>query len=112
MEDTNAARAGRMSRDEPGLTDHVNGGPSRPGPMSLLDGLVERGLTQLNGSHADPEAQAEQPGHDRTHLFRSSRGDVSIRLLSFLDHLKVTRFCLVFLFLPEIYTPTLKRLIY
>lgn len=58
------------------LTDHVDGGPSRPRPGMLLDGVVESGLTQLNGSHTDPEAQAEQPGHDRTHLLRTSRGGV------------------------------------
>lgn len=44
--------------------------------MVLLDGVVESGLTQLNGSDADPEAQAEQPGHDRTHLLWTGRGGV------------------------------------
>lgn len=58
------------------LTDHVDGGPPRPRPRVLLDGVVESGLTQLNGSHTDPEAQAEQPGHDRTHLLRTSGGGV------------------------------------
>lgn len=57
-----------------GLTDHVDGGSSGPRPMMLLDGVVESGLTQLNGSHTDPEAQAEQPGHDRTHLLRTGSG--------------------------------------
>ncbi len=63
-------------KQERKLTDHVDGGSSRPRPMMLLDGVVERGLTQLNGSHTDPEAQAEQPGHDRTHLLRTGRGGV------------------------------------
>lgn len=40
-----------------------------PGPQTrVLDGVVESGLAQLNRRHADPEAQAEQPRHDRTHL--------------------------------------------
>lgn len=54
----------------------MDGGPPRPRPRVLLDGVVESGLTQLNGSHTDPEAQAEQPGHDRTHLLRTSGGGV------------------------------------
>lgn len=45
--------------------------------MMLLDGVVESGLTQVNGRHADPEAKVEQPGHDRTHLLRTSRSQVS-----------------------------------
>lgn len=36
----------------------------------LLDGVVESGLTELNSRHTDPEAQAEQPRHDRTHLLK------------------------------------------
>ena len=59
----------RVSAEE--LTDHVDGGSPGPHPMMLLDGFVESGLTQLNGSHTDPEAQAEQPRHDRTHLLRT-----------------------------------------
>lgn len=51
--------------------------------MMLLDGVVESGLTQLNGSHTDPEAQAEQPGHDRTHLLRTDRGGVNAKYIMF-----------------------------
>lgn len=54
----------------------MDGGSSRPRPMMLLNGVVESGLTELNGSHTDPEAQAEQPGHDRTHLLRTDIGVV------------------------------------
>lgn len=50
------------------LTNHVYGGAPRPGPGMLRDGVIESGLTQLNGSDTEPEAQAEQPRHDRTHL--------------------------------------------
>lgn len=53
-----------------GLTDHVDGGPSGPHTRMLLDGVVESGLTELNSRHTDPEAQAEQPRHDRTHLLK------------------------------------------
>lgn len=66
-----------------GLTDHVDGGSSGPRPMMLLDGVVESGLTQLNGSHTDPEAQAEQPGHDRTHLLRTGSGRVNTKYIMF-----------------------------
>lgn len=59
------------------LTNHMNCGPPRPCPRMLLDGVVESGLTQLDGSHTDPEAQAEQPGHDRTHLLRTSRAGIN-----------------------------------
>lgn len=55
--------------------NHMNCGPPRPCPRMLLDGVVESGLTQLDGSHTDPEAQAEQPGHDRTHLLRTGRAE-------------------------------------
>lgn len=51
--------------------------------MMLLDGVIESGLTQLNGSHTDPEAQAEQPGHDRTHLLRTGRGGVKAKDIMF-----------------------------
>lgn len=61
----------------------MNGGSFRPRPMMLLDGVVESGLTQLNGSHTDPEAQAEQPGHDRTHLLRTSKGGVNTKYIMF-----------------------------
>ena len=47
--------------------------------MMLLDGVIESGLTLLNDSHADPEAQAEQPGHDRTHLLMTGRGGVKAK---------------------------------
>lgn len=66
-----------------GLTNHVNCGPPRPRPRMLLDGVIESGLTQLDGSHADPEAQAEQPGHDRTHLLRTSRTGVNPQCITF-----------------------------
>lgn len=49
----------------------------------LLDGVVESGLTQLNGSHTDPEAQAEQPGHDRTHRLKSGKGGVKAKYIMF-----------------------------
>lgn len=55
-------------RNQRRLTDHVDGGSSGPQTRVLLDGVVESGLAQLNRRHADPEAQAEQPRHDRTHL--------------------------------------------
>lgn len=55
-------------RNQGRLTDHVDGGPSGPQTRVLLDGVVERGLAQLKRRHADPEAQAEQPRHDGTHL--------------------------------------------
>lgn len=61
----------------------MDGGSSGPRPMMLLDGVVESGLTQLNGSHTDPEAQAEQPGHDRTHLLRTGRGGVKAEYIMF-----------------------------
>lgn len=51
--------------------DHVYGGAPRPRPGMLWDGVIESGLTQLNGSDTEPEAQAEQPRHDRTHLLSS-----------------------------------------
>lgn len=54
----------------------MNCGPAGPRPRMLLDGVVEGGLAQLDGRYADPEAQAEQPGHDRTHLLRTSRGGI------------------------------------
>ena len=57
----------------------MNRGSSRPRPMMLLDGVIESGLTLLNDSHADPEAQAEQPGHDRTHLLTTGRGGVKTK---------------------------------
>lgn len=66
----------RKKKPSEGLTDHVDGGSSRPHPWMLLDGVVESGLTQLNGRHTDPEAQAEQPRHDRTHLLKTGRGGV------------------------------------
>lgn len=69
-------RGGEGGKAPEGLTNHVDGGSPRPHSMMLLDGVVESGLTQLNGSHTDPEAQAEQPRHDRTHLLRTSRGGV------------------------------------
>lgn len=69
-------RGGEGGKAPEGLTDHVDGGSPRPHSMMLLDGVVESRLTQLNGSHTDPEAQAEQPRHDRTHLLRTSRGGV------------------------------------
>lgn len=47
-------------------------GSTRPRARMLLDGVIESSLTQLDGSQTDPEAQAEQPGHDRTHLLRTS----------------------------------------
>lgn len=65
------------SRAAEGLTNHVNGGSARPRPRTLLDGVVESGLAQLDGSQTEPEAQAEQPGHDRTHLLRTSKGAVN-----------------------------------
>lgn len=46
----------------------MDGGSAGPQTRVLLDGVVESGLAQLNCRHADPEAQAEQPRHDRTHL--------------------------------------------
>lgn len=55
-------------RNQRRLTDHVDGGSSGPQTRVLLDGVVESGLAQLNRRHADPEAQAEQPRHDSTHL--------------------------------------------
>lgn len=67
---------GREKKPSEGLTDHVDCGSSRPHPRMLLDGVVESGLTQLNGRHTDPEAQAEQPRHDRTHLLKTGRGGV------------------------------------
>lgn len=51
----------------------------------LLDGVVESGLTQLNGRHTDPEAQAEQPRHDRTHLLKTGRGGVKKKYIMFLN---------------------------
>lgn len=65
-------RAGEAGRKKTwgGLTDHVDGGPSGPHTRMLLDGVVESGLTELNSRHTDPEAQAEQPRHDRTHLLK------------------------------------------
>lgn len=53
--------------------DHVYGGAPRPGPGMLRDGVIESGLTQLNGSDTEPEAQAEQPRHDRTHLSKPTK---------------------------------------
>lgn len=69
------SRATRKTSE--GLTNHVDGGSPGPHPVVLLDGVVEGGLTQLNSSHTDPEAQAEQPRHDRTHLLKSGRGGVT-----------------------------------
>ena len=60
-----------------GLTDGVDADPARSGAMLLLDGVVEGALTELNRSHTDPETQAEEPGHDRTHLLRTSRAAVN-----------------------------------
>jgi len=66
-----------------GLTDHMNCGSAWPRPRILLNGVVESGLTQLHGSHTDPEAQAEQPGHDRTHLLSTSRGGINSQYIMF-----------------------------
>lgn len=48
----------------------MDGGSAGPRPEMLRDGVGEGGLAQMDGRHADPKAQAEQPGHDWTHLFR------------------------------------------
>lgn len=65
-----AGEGGKKKKNLRGLTDHVDGGPSGPHTRMLLDGVVESGLTELNSRHTDPEAQAEQPRHDRTHLLK------------------------------------------
>lgn len=71
------------TRAAEGLTNHVNGGSARPRPRTLLDGVVESGLAQLDGRQTEPEAQAEQPGHDRTHLLRTGKGAVNIVFSTF-----------------------------
>lgn len=71
------------TRATEGLTDHVHCGSARPRPRTLLDGVVESGLAQLDGRQTEPEAQAEQPGHDRTHLLRTGKGAVNILFLTF-----------------------------
>lgn len=79
------------------LTDGVNGGSARPGPRIMVDGVVESGLTHLDGSQTDPEAHTEQPGHDRTHLPRTSRAPINLKAILFPRHPQRNPFCI-----PEI----------